>query len=206
MRFHLLICFCLFFFTATGSAQKTNKSTVIEEEGPGYEERCPELPKSRKMLNDFYSKDAKHIYFESSDYCGTLPEADPKSFQFLSPTEKAAYTKDSKRVYFYHHLIYAADPKTIVQLGERYAKDAQYVFHMENVLPGVDLKSFSAPYPNNVWYAKDKNHVYDAGKIIPGADPETFTVFNPDKSCGPDCTYRAQDKNHKYNWDDKVVQ
>lgn len=159
---------------------------------------------SRIQLNAIYSKDQKSVYYETVDEAGTIENADPSTFQLLSTTGDSAYTKDSKRVYFFGKPIPSADSKTFVQMNERYGKDINHVYHMDSKLSGSDVSSFTAPY-TSVWYAKDKNYVFHGSKIFKLADPQTFST-GEDRSCGINCSYRSEDKDSRFDWNDQVVQ
>lgn len=160
--------------------------------------------KDRIQLNSIYSKDRKHVYYETVDESGRIEGANPNTFQLLSSSDESAYTKDDKNVFFFGKAIPTADAKTFVQLNERYGKDVKHVFFMDSIFSEADVSSFVASY-KGVWYAKDKNHVYSSKKIVQRADPQTFTT-GEDRSCGDACIYRSEDKNNRFGLNDQVVQ
>ncbi len=164
----------------------------------------PREDQARVQLNSIYSKDQKHVYYDTGDTSGVIKDADPKSFQLLNPDDESAYTKDAGRVYFFGKAIPHADPKTFVQLNERYGKDVKNVYHMDLVLSEADVSSFVAPF-KDVWYAKDANHVFSGRKIFKLADPQTFSIGD-DRSCGTGCTYRSEDKNYRFDSNGQIVQ
>lgn len=178
-----------------------------KEEGAGNDGPVQDSCKSPSCinLNSMYSKDSERVYIDSVDYKGVIAGADPKTFVLLSRKGKSPYAKDKNTVFFFEEPVTQADPKTFRQLNERYGKDANHVFHMATILTGADAKTFSTPYPHHVWHAKDEHRVFYAGEVVAKADPATFKVLKDDKSCGPNCTYRAEDKNHKYGINAEVV-
>jgi hypothetical protein len=158
---------------------------------------------SFEVIDELHYKDQNNVYIDSTDYSGVIKNADPQTFSALSVPE---FSKDKKHGYFFETLIEGADGLSFQALNARYAKDEKNVYFMARVLSGVDRDSFKTPYVHNVWYASDKDYVYNAGKKIPEADPMTFTVLENDLPCGRGCTYRAEDKNSRFDYNDKIVQ
>jgi len=100
------------------------------------------------------------------------------------------------------------------------------VYFNDQVIEGADPNSFvfidaSGGDIISGYYAKDMSHVYfsdNAGEsltVLQDADPSTFGlvpfytntkgIVVQDASCGGNCYYEAQDKNHKY-LDGQIVQ
>jgi hypothetical protein len=184
---------------------KLELATIPWITNTGAKTKTSTLPSTNLIvLNSIYSKDNKKVYINTPDKSGGIDNADPGTFQLLSTESESAYTKDSKRVYFYDEPIANADASTFVQLNDRYEKDLNHVYHMEMTLEKVDVASFTAPF-QNVWYAKDKDHVYSGNKIIAKADPETFFVGD-DRSCGKNYTYRSEDKQYRFDVNDHIIQ
>ncbi len=121
-----------------------------------------------------------------------------------SGDKESAYAKDAKTVFFFGDPVPSADAKTFVQLNERYGKDLRHVYFMQRVVPKVDVASFTAPY-KSVWYARDKDHVFSGADIFEKADPDTFSTGD-DRYCGKNCTYRYEDKNYRYDLQERIVQ
>lgn len=136
------------------------------------------------------SKDINHVYVGN----GILIGADPKT---ISPIEDSSrewngFEKDQNNVYHGTDIISGADPQTFTSIG--------YVVYNE-----IEAGS----------YYKDKNFVYWLGiqikapVVVKRADPTSFALVTTSSnlytkfqstldSCGQNCIYDAQDKNHKY--------
>ncbi len=167
-----------------------------------------------------YSKDSAYVYFDNK----VISSANLKTFVFIGKSGSAfnagrSYAKDKKYVYLDGVVLSGADPNTFefikTNAGEltKFSKDKKYVYSspLGEIIQGADPGSFSVV---NEFYAKDKSSVYSLVPrsqnnfrfvSIAGSDPNTLTVVDRSiyaatstKSCGTDCVYDAQDKNHKY--------
>ena len=163
-----------------------------------------ENDEERVTLDSIYSRDQKHVYIDTVDESGIIQGADPNSFRLLSTDDESAYTKDANTVFFFGEAIPSADAKTFIQLNPRYGKDIRRAYFMDSPIPEADVSSFVAPF-KSVWYAKDKNHVFSGSDIFWQADPLTFST-GEDRSCGKNCTYRTEDKNYRFDIEDRIVQ
>lgn len=166
----------------------------------------PELESSTlSVVSQNYLKDAKIVYFQNGlDKNNVIKDADPATFLPIQIYDNL-WSKDAKHVYFNGDLIPLADPGTFTALNGRYGKDKNRGFFMDKIFPNVNITTFTANF-QDVWYAKDNNHVYNYGAVIAEADPQTFNVVFPDQNCGDNCVYRAYDKNHKYDYNGKIIQ
>ena len=167
-----------------------------------------------------YAKDAAYVYFDNK----VVSSADLKTFVIIGQSGSVfnggrSYAKDKKRVYLDGEILAAADPNTFMfiktEAGEltNFAKDKKYVYSSSigEIVQGADPASFLVV---NEFYAKDKSSVYSVTPRaannfyfvpITGSDPYTLTVVDSSisdakltESCGTNCVYDAQDKNHKY--------
>ena len=167
-----------------------------------------------------YAKDAAYVYFDNK----VVSAADLKTFVIIGQSGSVfnagrSYAKDKKRVYLDGEVLASADPNTFMFIktgaGEltNFAKDKKYVYSSSigEIVQGADPGSFLVV---NEFYAKDKSSVYSVTPRatnnfyfvpIAGSDPNTLTVVDSSisdakltESCGTNCVYDAQDKNHKY--------
>jgi len=160
-----------------------------------------------------YSKDLVYVYYNGAVVQG----ANPYAFKIIGRprvtlTPDDYYAADTEHVFYNGTLVKYADPDTFVFLLDKdrnptdYAKDKDRVYntYLGTVIKKADAGSFVAL---NYWYGKDKNSVYsmtqngayDSGRFpIKGADPATFVAVTDPAYCRGDCTFDAQDKNHRY--------
>jgi hypothetical protein len=143
------------------------------------------------------AKDTQHVYSGFAVWSGadSATFAVPDQANDNGPLRLIEIFVDKAHVYFGNSVVPYADPLTFSVVG--------------NV--GTDFLDGE--------YFKDENHVFYRGDtesgnyvsipvIVPGADSSTFRLAQPNPgpygvisgylSCGQDCEYDAQDKNHKY--------
>lgn len=154
-----------------------------------------------------YARDKKQVYFKGK----VLADVQPATFKILESS--ANFATDGNQYFFAEHTIHICDKASFklqtVNYGTweqgliwGYDKNCYYV--RGDALPIADTKTF-ALLPSNsqqdttIWYAKDSAHVYWSNTILAEADPETFHLLN---SSGQGF---AQDKNHCYRYDGKVI-
>lgn len=140
----------------------------------------------------------------------------------------SGYSTNGQSIYCDGKPLPGADMKTFVPIWSsvangnypyRYAKDDAHVYYNCEVVPQADPATFVSIFMNEpdgdyTNYSKDKNYVFHdspgvAPTIVVGADPTTFQSValsdQPFESCGTNCMFDAQDKNHKY-YQGKIVQ
>lgn len=148
-----------------------------------------------QVIQSWYAKDAKQVYFGSAVLAG----ADPASFQGIGG-ESGEFAKDSKHVYCQGEIVEGCDAATFQVLKYRFAKDSKqaYLCYASGspplAFPDSDAKTFEVigPSSQGFGYAKDAKQVYSGGNVITGADPATFVVDPSDPE-------KASDKNRHYH-------
>ena len=110
-------------------------------------------PKTIKVLNQFYLKDDKNVFFNDEKILG----ADANSFIALD--KENGYAKDKNSVYYFGQKVEGADPKTfeVISDGE-YSKDDKNVYASGEIIKGADSKTFRE-FPETS-YSRDKNNLY----------------------------------------------
>lgn len=110
-------------------------------------------PKTIKVLNQFYLKDDKNVFFNDKKILG----ADANSFIALD--KENGYAKDKNSVYYFGQKVEGANAKTfeVISDGE-YSKDDKNVYVSGEVIKGADPKTFRE-FPETS-YSRDKNNLY----------------------------------------------
>lgn len=153
-----------------------------------------------QVIQSWYAKDAKQVYFGSAVLAG----ADPASFQG-SGGESGEFAKDAKHVYWRGQVVEGGDAATFQLLQYRFAKDNQRAYFCYAhgspplALPDSNAKTFEVigPSSQGFGYAKDAKQVYSGANVIPGADPATFVVDPSDPE-------KASDKHRRYHYSKPV--
>ena len=110
-------------------------------------------PKTIKVLNQFYLKDDKNVFFNDEKILG----ADANSFIALD--KENGYAKDKNSVYYFGQKVEGANAKTfeVISDGE-YSKDDKNVYASGEIIKGADSKTFRE-FPETS-YSRDKNNLY----------------------------------------------
>lgn len=110
-------------------------------------------PKTIKVLNQFYLKDDKNVFFNDEKILG----ADANSFIALD--KENGYAKDKNSVYYFGQKVEGANSKTfeVISDGE-YSKDDKNVYASGEVIKGADPETFRE-FPETS-YSRDKNNLY----------------------------------------------
>ena len=110
-------------------------------------------PKTIKVLNQFYLKDDKNVFFNDKKILG----ADANSFIALD--KENGYAKDKNSVYYFGQKVEGANAKTfeVISDGE-YSKDDKNVYASGEIIKGADPKTFRE-FPE-ISYSRDKNNLY----------------------------------------------
>ena len=110
-------------------------------------------PKTIKVLNQFYLKDDKNVFFNDKKILG----ADANSFIALD--KENGYAKDKNTVYYFGQKVEGANAKTfeVISDGE-YSKDDKNVYASGEIIKGADPKTFRE-FPETS-YSRDKNNLY----------------------------------------------
>lgn len=147
--------------------------------------------RTKNTLLDGYAKDKNHVYYNGK----IIEDVDASSFEIL---DYFHYTKDKNHVYLYRNqIIENADAKSFKVLGDRHAKDKNYIYHTGKIIEGADHNSFE----EIDWdLSKDKNYVYHFGTIVEGADPRSFEVLRV-----YDQGSYAKDKKYIYGYSEESI-
>lgn len=110
-------------------------------------------PKTIKVLNQFYLKDDKNVFFNDKKILG----ADANSFIALD--KENGYAKDKNTVYYFGQKVEGANAKTfeVISDGE-YSKDDKNVYASGEIIKGADPETFRE-FPETS-YSRDKNNLY----------------------------------------------
>ena len=110
-------------------------------------------PKTIKVLNQFYLKDDKNVFFNDKKILG----ADANSFIALD--KENGYAKDKNSVYYFGQKVEGANAKIfeVISDGE-YSKDDKNVYASGEIIKGADPKTFRE-FPETS-YSRDKNNLY----------------------------------------------
>ena len=110
-------------------------------------------PKTIKVLNQFYLKDDKNVFFNDEKILG----ADANSFIALD--KENGYAKDKNSVYYFGQKVEGANAKTfeVISDGE-YSKDDKNVYASGEIIKDADPETFRE-FPETS-YSRDKNNLY----------------------------------------------
>jgi hypothetical protein len=131
-------------------------------------------PKTIKVLNQFYLKDDKNVFFNDKKILG----ADANSFIALD--KENGYAKDKNSVYYFGQKVEGANAKTfeVISDGE-YSKDDKNVYASGEVIKGADPETFRE-FPETS-YSRDKNNLYyyfGEDKFLGKIDENNFEFLN----------------------------
>ena len=131
-------------------------------------------PKTIKVLNQFYLKDDKNVFFNDEKILG----ADANSFIALD--KENGYAKDKNSVYYFGQKVEGANAKTfeVISDGE-YSKDDKNVYASGEIIKGADSKTFRK-FPETS-YSRDKNNLYyyfGEDKFLGKIDENNFEFLN----------------------------
>lgn len=131
-------------------------------------------PKTIKVLNQFYLKDDKNVFFNDKKILG----ADANSFIALD--KENGYAKDKNTVYYFGQKVEGANVKTfeVISDGE-YSKDDKNVYASGEIIKGADSKTFRE-FPETS-YSRDKNNLYyyfGDDKFLGKIDENNFEFLN----------------------------
>jgi hypothetical protein len=132
------------------------------------------------------------------------------------PSGVSPFVEQENEVYFHSESsftpidkgIEGADPATFEIWSHwnlEVARD-KHAIYLSTFAIDADPATFVLLYSDDdhfTGYAKDRSRVIlvdciDAPCPVSAADPSTFSVVNPVASCGPECHFDAQDRDHKY--------
>lgn len=110
-------------------------------------------PKTIKVLNQFYLKDDKNVFFNDEKILGANANS------FIALDKENGYAKDKNSVYYFGQKVEGANPKTfeVISDGE-YSKDDKNVYASGEIIKGADSKTFRE-FPETS-YSRDKNNLY----------------------------------------------
>lgn len=158
-----------------------------------------------------YARTRTKVYYNGEVI---VPSADAPSFVVISPGN--GLTKDKYHVFYHGEIIPNADPKTFVDVGDAWFKDARAAYFRGKEIPTARPNSIKTL--RGGMYAVDDNAVYKEGRLLPTRDPASFHVlglrgwtrdkngiyFNesPVLKADPETFHivnnEAQDKNYRY--------
>ena len=163
--------------------------------------------KTFKILNFYYSKDKKNVYYEDKK----LETLDPKTFEVIDysygkdkngvyyidyPLDldinhiktEADIITDGKKTYYDNKELKGINQQEWENLGGGYSKDRDSIYYTGEKIINSDAGSAETIQEslkeectlNYGWsdHIRDKNYVYYRGKIVEGADPETFKCIS----------------------------
>ena len=130
-----------------------DKNNVYSPENGWIQRVSGANPKTIKVLNQFYLKDDKNVFFNDKKILG----ADANSFIALD--KENGYAKDKNTVYYFGQKVEGANAKTfeVISDGE-YSKDDKNVYASGEVIKGADPETFRE-FPETS-YSRDKNNLY----------------------------------------------
>ena len=130
-----------------------DKNNVYSPENGWIQRVSGANPKTIKVLNQFYLKDDKNVFFNDKKILG----ADANSFIALD--KENGYAKDKNSVYYFGKKVEGANAKTfeVISDGE-YSKDDKNVYASGEIIKGADPKTFRE-FPETS-YSRDKNNLY----------------------------------------------
>lgn len=110
-------------------------------------------PKTIKVLNQFYLKDDKNVFFNDEKILGANANS------FIALDKENGYAKDKNSVYYFGQKVEGANPKTfeVISDGE-YSKDDKNVYASGEIIKGADPETFRE-FPETS-YSRDKNNLY----------------------------------------------
>ncbi len=131
-------------------------------------------PKTIKVLNQFYLKDDKNVFFNDEK----ILDADANSFIALD--KENGYAKDKNSVYYFGQKVEGANAKTfeVISDGE-YSKDDKNVYASGEIIKGADPETFRE-FPETS-YSRDKNNLYyyfGENKFLGKIDENNFEFLN----------------------------
>ena len=130
-----------------------DKNNVYSPENGWIQRVSGANPKTIKVLNQFYLKDDKNVFFNDEKILG----ADANSFIALD--KENGYAKDKNTVYYFGQKVEGANAKTfeVISDGE-YSKDDKNVYVSGEIIKDADPKTFRE-FPETS-YSRDKNNLY----------------------------------------------
>lgn len=143
----------------------------------------------RKDAGFLGSCDTYKVKNDIVSYKGSIINADPKSFEYLS----CHYGKDNRQAYKGNEPITGSHPESFEIINWQWQRDKNLYYHKGNVMDNIDYKSFEILIAN---YSKDKFNVYFYDKIVENADTHTFAVN--------EITHIGTDKNNSYKLGKKL--
>lgn len=128
---------------------------------PGEKDKWRRSRRFFRLLENGYSKDAQHVFFESGQVAG----ADPQTFVLFKENENSlgttVYARDKNGIYINEKAFAGADVATFKILNEKYTMDKNGVYFNMKKVKNADPGSFQV-YPHYMGDADatDKNHKY----------------------------------------------
>ena len=130
-----------------------DKNNVYSPENGWIQRVSGANPKTIKVLNQFYLKDDKNVFFNDEKILGANANS------FIALDKENGYAKDKNSVYYFGQKVEGANPKTfeVISDGE-YSKDDKNVYASGEIIKGADPKTFRE-FPETS-YSRDKNNLY----------------------------------------------
>ena len=140
-------------FEVLSADYSKDKNNVYSPENGWIQRVSGANPKTIKVLNQFYLKDDKNVFFNDEKILG----ADANSFIALD--KENGYAKDKNTVYYFGQKVEGANAKTfeVISDGE-YSKDDKNVYVSGEIIKDADPKTFRE-FPETS-YSRDKNNLY----------------------------------------------
>lgn len=161
-------------FEVLPSDYSKDKNNVYSPENGWIQRVNSANPKTIKVLNQFYLKDDKNVFFNDEKILG----ADSNSFIALD--KENGYAKDKNSVYYFGQKVEGGNAKTfeVISDGE-YSKDDKNVYASGEIIKGADPKTFRE-FPETS-YSRDKNNLYyyyGDDKFLGKIDENNFEFLN----------------------------
>lgn len=116
-------------------------------------------------ISSGYAKDRHQVYcYDHVGKVKVMKMADPQTFVSCN---NGKFGKDNRYVYYYHHLIKKADPRTwkLLDAKEGYSCDSKHAFRFKTCFENVDIETlsiceFTAKDGEVIKLLKDKNGLF----------------------------------------------
>lgn len=150
---------------------------------------------SFQVLNKNYAKDKNNIYYKEN----IIKDVDIKTFENFFDVkkrnyidEKVQYYRDKNNIYYEGKKL-DVDRKTFEVLNERYSKDKNYLYYNNEIVKGLDIKTFKIVSQDSekINFFKDKNHLYNEyAEIMENIYAKTFEILKDEKYKDKNGIYR----------------
>ncbi|MFW6211547.1 MAG: DKNYY domain-containing protein [Spirochaetota bacterium] len=151
-------------FTIHGDYHVSDKKSVFYYDARlCFLEKLPDAdPRSFRVIDETYSRDATRVYYVAS----VMPGADPESFERL----EAGFSKDEHSIYYHDEPIKGADAASFTILTPEIGLDRSNFYFYGTAYP-CHAESFTVI---DQFFCKDREHVWFEGELLPEVDAPSF--------------------------------